>query len=148
VISRPVRVSSQQLAFQSPLRDGDFEGKHSIGLITVLAATGTMSSTKAALKAAKAALDAKKYDEAIGHAQTALSSDPKNYFANLFLGRAFDKLGKPVEAAKAYDEATKIKPDEDQAWLGLRVLYEGQGTKSVNEYISVCVRLAEIYAEA
>lgn len=67
---------------------------------------------------------------------------------NLFLGRAFDKQGKPIEAAKAYNEATKIKPDDDQAWQGLRILYEGQGAKSVDDYITVALRLVEIYAEA
>ncbi|KAF2427689.1 putative antiviral protein [Tothia fuscella] len=107
-----------------------------------------MSSVKGALKAAKAALDAQKYDDAITQAQTVLSLDSKNYFANLFLGRAFDKQGKPVDAAKAYNAATKIKPDEDQAWQGLRILYEGQGGKSVDDYITVSVRLAEIYADA
>jgi hypothetical protein len=41
----------------------------------------TMSGTKAALKAAKAALDAKMYDDAVSHAQMALSLDKRNYFA-------------------------------------------------------------------
>ena len=40
-----------------------------------------MSSTKAALKAAKAALDARNYDEAIAQAELVISSDPQNYFA-------------------------------------------------------------------
>jgi superkiller protein 3 len=40
-----------------------------------------MSGFKAALKAAKAALDAKKYDEAVSNAQTVLSLDKQNYFA-------------------------------------------------------------------
>jgi superkiller protein 3 len=124
-----------------------------------------MSATRAALKAAKAALDAKRWEEVISQSEMALSLDPKNYFAyvlylwlapvaanngcrNLFLGRAFDKQGKPADAAKAYNEAAKIKPEDDQAWQGLRILYEGQGGKSVDEYITVAVRLAEIYAEA
>jgi superkiller protein 3 len=67
---------------------------------------------------------------------------------NLFLGRAYDKLNQPADAAKAYNDAAKIKPNEDQAWQGLRILYEGQGAKGVDEYITVSVRLAEIYAEA
>jgi superkiller protein 3 len=64
----------------------------------------------------------------------------------LFLGRAFDKLGKPDDAAKAYDDATRTKPNEDQAWLGLRALYETQGGAKVDEYVRVSVRLAEIYS--
>jgi hypothetical protein len=68
--------------------------------------------------------------------------------SNLFLGRAYDKLNKPLDAEKAYNAAAKIKPSEDQAWQGLRMLYEGQGNKNVDEFITVSVRLAEIYAEA
>jgi superkiller protein 3 len=40
-----------------------------------------MSGTKAALKAAKVALDGQKYDEAVTQAQTVLSLDKQNYFA-------------------------------------------------------------------
>jgi superkiller protein 3 len=40
-----------------------------------------MSGIKAALKSAKAALDAQKYDDAVTHAQTALNLDKQNYFA-------------------------------------------------------------------
>ena len=40
-----------------------------------------MASTKAALKAAKAAIDAKDYNEAIAQAQVVLASDSNNYFA-------------------------------------------------------------------
>ena len=40
-----------------------------------------MSGTKAALKAAKAALDANKYQDAVDQAKTVLKTDPKNYHA-------------------------------------------------------------------
>ncbi|EKG16415.1 Tetratricopeptide TPR-1 [Macrophomina phaseolina MS6] len=106
-------------------------------------------SNKAALKAAKAALDAQKWDDAIAQAHTVLESDPQNYFARLFLGRALDKSGRPDDAARAYEEAAAIKPDDDQAWLGLRSLYEssGCGEKRVDEYTKVGLRLGEIYAK-
>ena len=65
-------------------------------------------STKAALKAAKAALDAKKYDDVITQANTVLADDSKNYFATIFLGRAFEKKGNVEESVKAYNAATKI----------------------------------------
>ncbi|KAF2144377.1 uncharacterized protein K452DRAFT_266137 [Aplosporella prunicola CBS 121167] len=103
---------------------------------------------KAALKAAKAALDAQKWDEAITQAQVVLDSDPDNYFAKLFTGLAHTKKGEPEDAAKAYEAATKIKPDDDQALLGLRSLYEEQGGKKIDEYTKVGVKLAEIYAKA
>lgn len=40
-----------------------------------------MSSTKAALKVAKAALDANKYQDAIDQAKLVLKTDAKNYHA-------------------------------------------------------------------
>ena len=40
-----------------------------------------MSGTKAALKAAKAALDGNKYQDAVDQAKTILKTDPKNYHA-------------------------------------------------------------------
>ncbi|KAF1980946.1 translation repressor/antiviral protein Ski3 [Aulographum hederae CBS 113979] len=103
---------------------------------------------KAALKAAKAALDAQKYDEVVSQAQAVLAQDKSNYFANLFLGRAYDKLGDPIDAANSYEAATKLKPEDPQAWIGLQTVYEAQDSKKVDEYISISLRLAAIYAEA
>ena len=40
-----------------------------------------MSAVKAALKAAKSALDGQNYDEAIEQANAVLKNDPKNYHA-------------------------------------------------------------------
>ncbi|KAL1303135.1 hypothetical protein AAFC00_006567 [Neodothiora populina] len=105
-------------------------------------------STKAALKAAKAALDAENWDEVVTQAENVLSSDSNNYFANLFLGRARQKQSKPGEAAKAYISATKLKPDDAQAWLGLCDLYESQGPSKIDEYREATVKVAEIYANA
>ncbi|KAK7529998.1 uncharacterized protein J3D65DRAFT_580047 [Phyllosticta citribraziliensis] len=101
---------------------------------------------KAALKAAKAALDAQNWDEAAAQAQAVLDADPQNYFAKLMLGRAYEKKGDLDHAAKAYTDAATTKPGEDQAWLGLRSLYEAQGAKKLDEYGKVGLKLAEIYA--
>lgn len=102
-------------------------------------------STKSALKAAKSAIDTKKWDEAKDHANTVLEKDPNNYFARLFLGRANDGLCRFDEAASAYKDAAKIKPDDAQAWLGLRGMYEGLGPSKVEENTEVGLKLAEIY---
>jgi len=102
---------------------------------------------KAALKAAKAAIDTKKWDEAIEQASAVLEQDPKNYFAKLFLGRANDAIGKFDDAAKAYTDATNLKPEDAQAWLGLRALYEKQGKDKVDDSTRVGLKLAEIYAK-
>lgn len=40
-----------------------------------------MSSTKIALKAAKVALDAEKYDDTVEHAKKVLTTDPNHYHA-------------------------------------------------------------------
>ncbi|KAF2679141.1 hypothetical protein K458DRAFT_446012 [Lentithecium fluviatile CBS 122367] len=104
-------------------------------------------STKAALKAAKSAIDSKKWDVAKEQANAALEKDGHNYFAKLFLGRANDGLGRPEDAAQAYIDATKIKPEDPQAWLGLRGLYEKQGPAKVDENTEVGLKLAQIYAD-
>jgi predicted TPR repeat methyltransferase len=71
---------------------------------------------KAALKAAKAAIDAKKWDEAIEQAQVVLEKDANNYFAKVFIGHASDKSSRFEEAAKAYNDATAIKPEDRHGW--------------------------------
>lgn len=107
-----------------------------------------MSTIKAALKAAKIALDSKNWDEAINQAQNALSIDKNNNFAYLFIGRAEQQKGKHEEAEKAYNKAAELKPDDTQAWLGLRNLFEQQGPRKVDEHTKVGVKLAELYATA
>jgi cytochrome c-type biogenesis protein CcmH/NrfG len=67
--------------------------------------------------------------------------------SHLFLGRASQQVGKPDDAAKAYKDATKIKPNDTQAWLGLQALYDAQGPSKLDEFVDVSLRLAEIYAE-
>src|ERR1700761_2380094 len=101
-------------------------------------------STKAALKAAKAALDGEDYETAINQAQSVLANDGKNYFAKLFLGRAFEKQGKFDDAASAYRSAAELKPDDTQGWLGLCSVYEEQGSAKIDEYREAAVNAAEI----
>lgn len=117
-----------------------------IGTPPDIATGAVIMSTKAALKAAKSAIDAKKWDEAIEQSSAVLERDPQNYFAKLFLGRANDGLRKLEDAANAYYDAAKIKPGDPQAWLGLRGLFEKQGPAKVDENTQVGLKLAEIYA--
>ncbi len=105
----------------------------------------TTMATKAALKAAKTAIDGKRWDEAIEQANAVLDKDANNYFAKLFLGRANDGLKKFDDAEKAYLDATKIKPDDAQAWLGLRGMYEALGSAKVDESTNVGLTLAKIF---
>lgn len=104
-------------------------------------------STKTALKAAKAAIGAKDWEEAKNQATAVIDKDPNNYFAYLFLGRANHGLNMFDDAAKAYQTATKIKPEDPQAWLGLRSMYEGLKGAKVDENTDVGLALAQIYMD-
>ena len=104
-------------------------------------------SAKAALKAAKIAIEKKDWDGAKEQATAVIEKDPRNYFACLFLGRANHGLSQFDDAAKAYHAATDIKPGDAQAWLGLRGMYEGLKGAKVDENIDVGVQLAKIYMD-
>jgi superkiller protein 3 len=107
-----------------------------------------MSTNKAALKAAKTALDAEDYQTVVTQSQIVLASDSGNYPAKLFLGRAFEKQGQLDNAAVTYQKAADSKPDEAQAWLGLCSVFEAQGSNKVDDYIEVAVRVGSIHANA
>ena len=104
-----------------------------------------MSSNKAALKAAKTAIDEQRWTDAVTQSRIVLSSDSSNYFAKLFLGRAQEKQGQYDEAARTYRSGVKLKPDDSQAWLGLCSVFEAQGSKHVDEYLNSAVEVAKIY---
>lgn len=105
-------------------------------------------STKAALKAAKQAIDREDWTEAETQAKTVLASDNANYFAKLFLGRSLEKQARLDDAAQVYHSAADLKPEDLQAWLGLCSLYEAQGAKKVDEYAECAVRAAELFGQA
>ncbi|RQM07598.1 hypothetical protein DH86_00002078, partial [Scytalidium sp. 3C] len=106
-----------------------------------------MSSQKGALKAIGAAIQAKKYDDAVEQAERLIASDPKNYQGNVFLGFALEKLNRYSDAEKAYIAATQIKDGDTQAWQGLIKLYEKQGNNKIDEYQAAALRLAQIYQD-
>ena len=106
-----------------------------------------MSATKTALKAAKAALDAHKYEDAIEQANTVLAADPKNYNATVFLGLAYEKQDQHEVSETAYRAAIKLKDKDPLAWQGLVTLYEKQAGKKLDEYHDAAISLAEIFME-
>ncbi|CAN8104956.1 unnamed protein product [Discula destructiva] len=107
-----------------------------------------MSTTKVALKAINDAIKKNKYDDAVQQTQDLLQKEPRNYMALTFLAFALDKKGSQDEAEKAYETATKVKPNEPTAWQGLIKLYEKQAAKKLTPYQHATVRLAEIYRDA
>ncbi|OQV00422.1 Tetratricopeptide repeat-containing protein isoform 2 [Cladophialophora immunda] len=105
-----------------------------------------MASSKAALKAVKASLDASQFAKAAEQAEDLLKQDDKNYTASLFLGFAREKLGDLEAAEKALHKAASVKPDDVQAYKGLVTLYDKQGKAKLDQYHDVAFKLAEIYA--
>jgi superkiller protein 3 len=105
-----------------------------------------MSSSKAALKSIKSAIDKSDFSAAAEQAAEVVKHDPKNYTAYLFLGFAFDKLDQFAEAENAYRKATSLKPGDPQALKGLITLYEKQGGEKLDEHHDVVHQLAEVLA--
>ncbi|KAL9602970.1 MAG: hypothetical protein Q9219_001495 [cf. Caloplaca sp. 3 TL-2023] len=106
-----------------------------------------MSTAKAALKAAKGAIDAHQYERAVEHATKVLQEDPDNYHANVFLGLAFEKQGQNAESATAYQAATSVKPNDPLAWQGLISLYEQQADQKLAAYHDAAVHLASLFMQ-
>lgn len=104
-----------------------------------------MSATKAALKAAKGAIDAQNYPLAIEEAKKVLGLDPKNYHAHVFLGLASEKQGHYDAAEAAYSAATVIREADGLAWQGLVSLYEAQRGEKLDRFHDAAIRLAQIY---
>lgn len=107
-----------------------------------------MASTKAALKAIKASLDANQFAKAAEQAEELIKGDNKNHTALLFLGFAREKLGDLDAAEKAIENASHLKPQDPQAYKGLITLYEKQASLKLNQYHDAASRLAELHAQA
>ena len=104
-----------------------------------------MPDSKTALKHAKAALDAHKYDVAIDEAKSVIEVNPKSYHAFVFLGLAYERQDKYKESEEAYRRATEVKSQDPLAWQGLVTLYDKNASESLDSYHDAALRLAEIY---
>lgn len=65
-----------------------------------------------------------------------------------FLALAYEKTNRWDEAQKSYETATRLRPNEAQAWQGLVKLFEKQGSKKLPSLQNAVVRLAEIYRDS
>ena len=63
------------------------------------------------------------------------------------MGRAYEKQSKLDDAEKAYRNAAAINAENENPWLGLRSVYEAQGAKRLDDYITASTKLAEHYAK-
>ena len=107
-----------------------------------------MTAAKSALKAAKAALDAKEFETAVEEARKVIAADSKNYHGHVFLGLALEKKDENAASEETYRRATDLKNNDALAWQGLLSLYEKQSGKELDKYHDVALRLAEIYMQA
>ncbi|KAJ5115907.1 hypothetical protein N7456_000255 [Penicillium angulare] len=105
-------------------------------------------SSKAALKAVRSAIDAKKFADAAEQAKSLVSQDPQNYHGHVFLGLANDKLNKVDESEAAYLAATQLKSADRTAWQGLISLYERQGSQRLGSYRQAVLNYGQILAES
>ena len=103
-----------------------------------------MAASRAALKSIKAAIDANDFSAAKEKAIELIKQDSKNYTAFILLGFACDKLDNIESAEKAYETASKLKPNDPQALKGLITLFEKQGQNCLDKYHTTAVRLAEL----
>ncbi|EKV19233.1 Translation repressor/antiviral protein Ski3, putative [Penicillium digitatum] len=104
-------------------------------------------SSKAALKAVRAALESKDYQAAAEKAKEIVKNESTNYHANVFLGLASDRLNRNNDAENAYSAATDINPNDKTAWQGLISLYEKQGGCNHDGYHKAVIALGKIFAD-
>ncbi|CAI4054235.1 SKI complex subunit tetratricopeptide repeat protein SKI3 SKDI_16G4440 [Saccharomyces kudriavzevii IFO 1802] len=115
-----------------------------------------MSDIKKLLKEAKQELTKRNYEETIEVSEKVLTLDPDNYFAHIFLGKAFSNLSLDGEvsssrnlqiAATHYISATKSDPDNLLAWKGLFLLFKTTeiipDKLSYDEYFDLCGQYAD-----
>ncbi|KAK6349996.1 Superkiller protein 3 [Orbilia brochopaga] len=103
------------------------------------------AAAKAALKAAKAAIDAKNWEEGRELSLKLLQTDPSNYYGNIYLGLTQLRLHEVPDAEKAYRDAIQLKPSEPMAWQALVTLYEE--TQQIDEYLDAVKELAMIWMQ-
>ncbi|KAJ7668399.1 TPR-like protein [Mycena polygramma] len=102
-----------------------------------------MSLVKAKLKAAREALGKKQYAAAKDAAEQALTFDPANYNANVFIGLALLELGDFVQSEQAYRRAIDASPEQLLAWQGLSKFYER--TEQWDKYVETAHHLLGLF---
>jgi len=83
----------------------------------------TTSSSVSDYAKAMEAYKAKRYEEAASGFEAVTRSDPKNFDAQLNLGKSYEALKKDDDAVKAYKAAIAIKPEHADANFGAGSIY-------------------------
>ncbi|KAI9360280.1 hypothetical protein BD770DRAFT_385224 [Pilaira anomala] len=86
-------------------------------------------NSKADLKAAREAIGAKKFNDAVKACKRVLLWEGENYNAWVFLGVAYTGLEDDEEAENAYKRAIEINTDNMLGWQGLVSFYEKRNKK-------------------
>jgi tetratricopeptide (TPR) repeat protein len=92
--------------------------------------------------AANAAEDSKNYTDLLKDAKTLSARYPDNALAQYILGNAYAKLGFFPDAATAFHEAIKLKPDYIDAWFNLGWAYSKSG--NLPEAVGVFQQLVKL----
>src|SRR5690606_18194417 len=95
---------------------------------------------EAAFDAFDAAFDAGDWDRALACAQEATRLEPSHPLAHVDRGLAYDGLGLPHEAHRAYERAVAIAPDEPEPLRALADFLEREGTNDGLETALVLAR--------
>lgn len=108
-----------------------------------------MSEVKQLLKEAKNDISREDYDDAIKTSKKILKIDPKNYFANVFLGKAYSCVEKSLDKSiSSYQNAIDIDPNNQLAWKGLFIVFKIPNCIpeifSFDKYFDICGKYSEI----
>lgn len=83
------------------------------------------TNVKDLLKEAKVELSREDYAEAVKICKKVLNADKENYFARVFLGRAYSSMDNRVQdAIEQYNKAIELLPEELLAWKGLYLVFK------------------------
>jgi tetratricopeptide (TPR) repeat protein len=81
------------------------------------------------LRAGMAGLKSEKLDEAIEALKGGLEKDPRSDLLHYYLGKAYERKGRPEDAIEYYEQAIETNPEFEDALVCLATLYEKAGMR-------------------
>lgn len=110
-----------------------------------------MSQLKASLKEAKNALATENWKHAITCSHDVLKLDSDNYFAHVFLGKAYSCINQLKKSKIHYQKAIKTDYENVLAWKGLFKLLNGlesfDDIVTFDEYFDLCGEYAQVLVD-
>jgi tetratricopeptide (TPR) repeat protein len=98
-----------------------------------------------AMRAGEAAFSRHDFDEAIRNYGRALQLQPKNYFAALFTGNAYDRKGDFANAVEWYERAVEFDPDIETAYRYYADMLARKGEMAKARAMLIQAAVAEPY---